>query len=432
MPVYQIKKDGKLYEVKAPDQASAIKALGNFQPKAATPPAAAPTGQLARTDLPPDIRAELERTMTQPDSGDVLLQNIEHLLPTAGGAVGGMIGSAAGPAGAIGGATLGASAGEAYRQLMRRARGASAPATPVGAAKDIAVQGAVSGAVPEAVGQVGGKVLAATGKRLMRSAVKPTMNLIRRGKADQVVQTLLDEGVNVTPNGVRKLQGLLGATNDEITDAVATSGAKINPFKVTSRLSDTAKTFANQVNPSADLRTIGRVGNEFLSHPALEEGALSAPAAQALKQGTYKQIGKSYGKLSNAAVESQKALARGLKEELAAEIPQIHGLNVREGKLLEALDATGRRVALAGNRDPVGFAWVTHNPMTFLAAIMDRSPAVKSFLARGSYQTAGKFAKVSPDLIRAAMVALTSENADASSAQTGAPNDRNPTGPASR
>ena len=141
-------------------------------------------------------------------------------------------------------------------------------------------------------------------------------------------------------------------------------------------------------------------------------GALTVPEAQAMKIGTYREIGKNYGKQSSASVETQKALARGLKEEIEAAIPKIKSLNAREGEIMAAQEAVGHRVAIAGNRDPVGFAWVTHTPQTFLAALMDRSPVVKSMLARGMYNSAGAATKVSPQLIRAAVVALASGESD--------------------
>jgi hypothetical protein len=42
---------------------------------------------------------------------------------------------------------------------------------------------------------------------------------------------------------------------------------------------------------------------------------------------------KAYGELSSATKESQKALAREIKEELAAQFPEIAGLNAKEAKL---------------------------------------------------------------------------------------------------
>ena len=112
-------------------------------------------------------------------------------------------------------------------------------------------------------------------------------------------------------------------------------------------------------------------------------------------------------------MESQKALARGLKEELAAEAQKqgidLSALNAREGRLLEAKGELARRTLVGGNANPAGFAMAaTYRPMSFIAALMDRSPLVKSLLARGLYNQAGSAAGVSPQLVRIAVSALAS------------------------
>jgi Fe-S cluster assembly scaffold protein SufB len=55
-----------------------------------------------------------------------------------------------------------------------------------------------------------------------------------------------------------------------------------------------------------------------------------------MKQGTYQQLSaKAYGELKSASIESQKALARGLKEELANTFPELNDLNAQDSKLLD-------------------------------------------------------------------------------------------------
>lgn len=347
-------------------------------------------------------------------------------LPAVGGAVGGVVGGIGGTVagvgvggvpGAIGGATLGGAAGEAAKQLVNRARGAAAPTSMTDAATGIATQGAVQGGA-EAVGGALGAGMNAAAPWLMQKALKPTASVLREygTSAPRVVKTLLDEGVSVTDGGVAKLQRLLEATNKEIREAVASSSGTIEKTSVAARALPTAQKVAQQVNPTRDLQAVGETVQEFLDHPVVTGKTLTVPEAQAMKVGTYQQIGKKYGEVSSAAIETQKSLARGLKEEIAAEVPGISGLNTRDSDLMAALDATGRRVALSGNKDPVGFAWVASHPTTFLAALFDRSPAIKSMVARGMYQSAGAAGKVAPQLIRAAVVALTSGGSDGSPA----------------
>ena len=373
----------------------------------------------ARQELEADLAAVRgeSKTPTPETWSDWAINKTAEWLPAIGGTVGGIMGGAGGTVfgmgvggvpGALGGATLGAGAGEAYKQLMNRARGASAPATSGEAAATIGTQSVVQGAIPQAVGMAAAPVLKAGATRLMQSAVKPTLAAAKRatGGTPQLVQTLLDEGINVSARGADKLMRLIEATNKEIKDALALSTARISPLKVASRLTDTAQRVTKQVNPLADLEAVSQVGQEFLEHPAITSTTIPVQQAQAMKTGTYRALKGKYGELKSAAVEAQKALARGLKEEIASEVPAVQALNAAEGKLLQALDVVGRRVALKGNLDPIGFAWVTHNPLTFLAALTDRNPAVKSFLARGMWNAAGTVTKTSPILIRAALTAL--------------------------
>lgn len=356
------------------------------------------------------------------------LDRLTEWLPAIGGTVGGVAGGiggtvlgvgVGGPPGAIMGAALGGAAGEAYKHLMKRARGrVDVPSTGLDAAESIGKAGAIQGAT-QAAGEVLAPAAQFIGRRMMQSSLKPGLKVLVAGvkagdRTPKVVQTLLDEGVNVTPGGVAKLQGLLDATKADVAATINRAGPQtINPLRAASRLSPTAQRFATQVNPQADLEAISQVGQNFLeAHP----NPLSLTEAQALKQGTYARIGGKYGKESIASIEAEKAVARGLKEELEAAAPGIGNLNAREAKLLEALHVTGKRVALSGNKDPIGFAWVAHNPTTFLAALMDRSPAVKSMIARGLYTNAGKIAKVSPVLVRIAVQSVVSgEPADVNS-----------------
>lgn len=342
-------------------------------------------------------------------------------LPEIGGAVGGAVGLAGGTVlgfgvggapGAIGGATLGGAAGESAKQLINRSIGKAAPATSADAAKAVGVQGGIQGGAQAVGGTIGAGMLKAA-PVLMQSAVKPTLATLKQFKttAPKVAKTLLEEGVNVTRGGLAKLEALLTATNKEIGALVANAPGTIPKERVAAQALSTAGRFARQTNPTADLQAVGATVQEFLEHPVYR-GALSVPEAQALKVGTYQQVGKKYGQLSSAHTETQKALARGLKEEVADAVPAVAELNKKDSAYMAAVEAVGRRLNVAGNRDPVGFAWVTSQPATFLAALMDRHPAVKSMIANAMWKSASAATGVTPQLIRAAVHALTTEAPD--------------------
>jgi hypothetical protein len=77
--------------------------------------------------------------------------------------------------------------------------------------------------------------------------------------------------------------------------------------------------------------------------------------AGALKTGTYRQLeSESYGEMKSATIESQKALARGSKEELADQFPQNCKIERERGRtslgLDDALEAAGGMIQFESSR----------------------------------------------------------------------------------
>jgi hypothetical protein len=148
-------------------------------------------------------------------------------------------------------------------------------------------------------------------------------------------------------------------------------------------LQKTLNDFKNQVTPLSDIASIQKAWDEFLNHPFLKGNDIPVRQAQEMKQGTYKALGdKSYGELKGAETESQKALARGLKEEIAKAVPEVRPLNAEESKLLNALSMAERRSLMEANKNPAGLGWLTTNPAKFAAYMADRSGLFKSLIAR--------------------------------------------------
>lgn len=125
-------------------------------------------------------------------------------------------------------------------------------------------------------------------------------------------------------------------------------GVTIDPQDVVRRLDGMKQKFASQVNPEADLAAIDAAKEEFVrTHP----DAIPAATAQDIKTGTYSQLRGKYGELSSATNEAQKALARGIKEELENQFPEIKGLNAREGQMINLDGALERAIRRTNNRD---------------------------------------------------------------------------------
>ena len=262
--------------------------------------------------------------------------------------------------------------------------------------------GGVAGAataplVPLAAGTVAGAVtsrLARGGlpERMYESALKPSTTLGPQ-LTEQVLGTGLSQDLPVTKAGYEKLGGLLEDLQDNVRKVIATNpNAPISTTAIAGRTAGTLRRFATQVNPEADIATILGSREEFLRN---FPGQITAEEAQALKQGTYQALGsKAYGELKGAAIEAQKALARGAREELEGVFPEIGTLNAAEKRLYNLEPELARAIGRVSNRDLLGIGtpiaagageMVTGSPkigaaVGIMKAIFD-NPGIKSRVA---------------------------------------------------
>lgn len=240
-------------------------------------------------------------------------------------------------------------------------------------------------------GQVAAKVaapaLTSLAKASMQSAVKPTLEQLRSGKAAKAIDTMLEEGISPNASGVAKLRGKVDDLNREILQSIQNSPAVVDKVQAARHLQDTLKKFTNQVNPEADMSAIRSSWEEFLNHPLLAgKDTMPVKTAQELKQGTYRALSDKYGEMGSAATEAQKAIARGLKDEVASAVPGVANLNKRESELLNALEVGERRALLEGNKNFGGLAWLSHSPATWAAFMADKSAAFKAAIAHILYR----------------------------------------------
>lgn len=220
-------------------------------------------------------------------------------------------------------------------QGMRQAISNVAQSVPVGAlaqgvteATDNPLAGAMAGMVaPSAVRGIGnasaGK-LDSMSRSLMQSALKPTIAELRKGNVDPAIQTLLENGINVTRGGVDQLRGKIGGLNEDIASRIANSDATVSRENVLSALSDTRQRFTNQVSPAADLSAIGKVADDFSNHPYFANvEAQCVPLLNALATATKgkTQALQAAGKLETFA-QQQNALAGGSPIRLAPIQPE--------------------------------------------------------------------------------------------------------------
>lgn len=250
----------------------------------------------------------------------------------------------------------------------------------IGAAVPASVQAA--GTIGKAIGEATSDATKAAARRLMQSAIKPTIAQLKSGDADTAVSTLLDYGINPNKAGVEKLRGLIDEKNAAIANAIGNSQANIDKSAVLNALTDVRGKFSNQVSPTADLGAIQKVADDFANHPNFPGATLPVQAAQEMKQGTYQVLAKKYGQLGSADIEAQKGLARGLKEQIAQAVPEVGPLNAEESRLITTLNVSERRALMELNKNPMGLATLAHNPIGWAAFMADKSALFKSLAAR--------------------------------------------------
>lgn len=233
-----------------------------------------------------------------------------------------------------------------------------------------------------------GQLMETGAQSLMNSALKPTFEAHKSGEAARAVNTMLKEGYNATNGGLSAIRNRIDEIGSRISDLIAKSPATIDKGAVAARLQDDMTKAMNSVNPMADLKAIESAWTEFLSHPQLAgRSSMTVQEAQKLKQGTYQALGgKAYGELGTASTEAQKTLARGLKEEISKAVPEVAGLNARQGELLAARDVLARRMLMQGNNNPLGLAALRmDDPASALTFMADKNALLKSLMARGLY-----------------------------------------------
>lgn len=238
----------------------------------------------------------------------------------------------------------------------------------------------------QALPDVGGK-LQSGAQKLMLNALKPTIKQQASGSAEIAARQLLERDLSPNAKGVMAINARIAELQGEIASTIGDSRSVISKQAVLDRLISVRDRFMKTANPESDVAAINTAAAGFAEHPLIPGETLPVQLAQDIKQGTYSELRKKYGELGSAQTESQKALARGLKEEIAAVEPAVIPLNAEESTLLKTLDVVERRQFLEMNKDPVPLTGALRNPAAWAAITADKSSAFKALLARLMYKT---------------------------------------------
>lgn len=189
--------------------------------------------------------------------------------------------------------------------------------------------------------------------RLYQSALKPSTKL-DDGRRASMIATALEEGIPVTKAGLEKTQGIIDDVNNSIASLIqdaADNGAEVSTAAVRNRLDDVFEFVSQTVNPDDHISELAKIEKSFLSTYG---DTIPIDVAQKVKQNTYTLLRKAYGEMKSSSVEAQKALARGLKEEIVKQYPQISNLNAKDSALIDLEGSLERAVGRIDNQQLIG------------------------------------------------------------------------------
>ncbi len=190
----------------------------------------------------------------------------------------------------------------------------------------------------------------------------------------------------------------------QIQDAIDNAGETGKTVKVDDilkRLEDVKQRAIDSFGDNGPaLKSIRGFERSLKNHPSVVNGEMPIALAQQMKVNTYKQLKNAYGELKGFEVEAKKAMARGAKEEIVAQIPELADLNAKDSTLINLEKVLFKAVNRIENRDMVGIgvpvklaAGAMHGGAGaiagLLAGLID-TPAIKANLAIALHKARGK------------------------------------------
>ena len=226
-------------------------------------------------------------------------------------------------------------------------------------------------------------------QNMYKSAVKFSTTLPEK-KRTQLTKIALDEGIMPTGKGLDKIQATVETINNEINaliDASVNSGKKIPVNAVFKELTGLRKKMGGaKAEATADLKRIDDAARDFSQHmKSINKTHMTVRELQEFKTNLYEKI---YGdKISLRSIpekdQARSALARGARKTIENEIPEIAGLNMREGGLLDLQNALDRPASRIDNHNYVSLDMPAKTGGGYVAGKAAGSPEVGVALGVG-------------------------------------------------
>jgi hypothetical protein len=168
----------------------------------------------------------------------------------------------------------------------------------------------------------------------------------------RAINTMLDEGIPITKGGLNRVKVMLDDLEGQMDAAIsANPNAPIKIDDVLAPVNELRAKALSTVDGKMAAKKIDAIINRFRGQYGDE---ITVAEAQEIKQNTNAWLKKSYGELKPVTVEATKQIVRGLRDRIAAEIPEISGVNLKYGDLKVLEKQLERAVNRTGNWDWLG------------------------------------------------------------------------------
>jgi hypothetical protein len=251
-----------------------------------------------------------------------------------------------------------------------------------------------------------GPLLIKNAESIYLKALKPATTLSSAERLE-LAKTGLKEGLAISQSGVEKMSETIVNLETKLGEVIKKNGAKEIVVSSLKPFVNEAKKFLGE---TVDVKTsknavkeIDSVYNDFVNKYGK---TITTENAQVLKTNTYKVLQKYYDKTTAPIIEASKQLARGLKEKILENAPEIGDINKRLTKLYSFENVLEKAASKASNSNIVSLGGKVlatgGGKIGGVLSLVNEifKPVGKSYLAIGENKIGQMLSKLSPEDIK--------------------------------
>lgn len=181
------------------------------------------------------------------------------------------------------------------------------------------------------------------------------------------VKTGIEGGYTVSDKGLGRLRSNIDIVNRDIDSAIRTGaqrGSTIDMNSAASRIDQLKDYYKDYPRAEKYLDELDSIKTEVLyKKVSMPDGTIQMvekypngvplDQAQRMKQRIYQINRKHYGEMKSVEIEADKALARGLKEDIVSQYPDLANLNAKDSAMIQLDEFLERAVNRSRNYDVV-------------------------------------------------------------------------------